>query len=71
VTGEEYHGVHKTLVERFGARSGEAVYTFFACLLAPGLSGLVAYASKQTLLFPSLGPPALLFFEQPTAKPSD
>ena len=42
MTGEEYHGVHKTLVERFGARSGESVYTFFACLLVPGLSGLVA-----------------------------
>ena len=70
MTGEEYHGVHKTLVERFGARSGEAVYTFFACLLALGLSGLVAYAPKQPLLFPSLVPTALLFFEQPTAKPS-
>jgi len=61
VTGDEYHGVHKTLVERFGARSGETVYTFFTCLLALGGSGLVAYASKQPLLFPSLGP---------TAKPS-
>ena len=70
MTGEEYHGVHKTLVERFGARSCETVYTFFTCLLALGGSGLVAYASKQPLLFPSLGPTALLFFEQPTAKPS-
>ena len=61
MTGDEYHGVHKTLVERFGARSGETVYTFFTCLLALGGSGLVAYASKQPLLFPSLGP---------TAKPS-
>ena len=34
------------------------------------MSGLVACASKQPLLFPSLGPTALLFFEQPTAKPS-
>ncbi len=62
MTGEEYYGVHKTPVERFGARSGETVYAFFACLLALGVSGLVAYASKQPLLFPSLGPTALLFF---------
>ena len=68
--GEGYHGAHKALVERFGARSGETVYAFFACLLALGVSGLAAYASKQPLLFPSLGPTALLLFEQPTAKPS-
>ena len=70
MTGEEYYGVHKTPVERFGARSGETVYAFFACLLALGVSGLVAYASKQPLLFPSLGPTVLLFFEQPTATPA-
>ena len=66
--GEEYHGVHKELVDRFGARPGEAAYTFVACLLALGVSGLAAYLAKQPLLFPSLGPTAFLFFEQPMAK---
>ena len=32
------------------------------------VSGLAAYVFKQPLLFPSLGPTALLFFEQPLAK---
>ena len=34
------------------------------------MSGLAAYIFEQPLLFPSLGPTALLFFEQPMAKPS-
>ena len=29
------------------------------------VSGLAAYLTKQPLLFPSLGPAALLFFQQP------
>ncbi len=65
MTGAGYHGVHKTLVERFGVRSGETVYAFFTCLLVLGVSGLAAHAFKQPLLFPSLGPTALLFFERP------
>jgi CBS domain-containing membrane protein len=34
------------------------------------VSGLAAWLFKQPLLFPSLGPTALLFFEQPLAAPS-
>ena len=34
------------------------------------MSGLAAWLFKQPLLFPSLGPTALLFFEQPLAAPS-
>ena len=64
------HGLHGRLVERFGGRVGEAVYAFVACLLALGLSGLAAYLAKQPLLFPSLGPTALLFFERPMAATS-
>ena len=48
----------------------EAVYAFVACLTALGLSGLAAYLAKQPLLFPSLGPTALLFFERPMAATS-
>ena len=59
-----YHGVHGKLVERYG-RAGDALYTFVACVIALAVSGLAAYLTKQPLLFPSLGPAALLFFEQP------
>lgn len=66
----EHHGLHARLVERFGGRVGEAVYAFVACLIALGLSGLAAYLAKRPLLFPSLGPTALLFFERPMAATS-
>ena len=66
---EGYHGLHGKLVDRFGT-NGDVLYTFVACLLALVVSGLTAYAFKQPLLFPSLGPTALLFFEQPLAQPS-
>lgn len=61
---EGHHGLHKRFVERYG-RGGDALYTFVACLLALAVSGLAAYLTKQPLLFPSLGPTAFLFFEQP------
>ncbi len=63
---EGYYGIHEKLVDRFGTK-GDALYTFVACLLALAVSGLAAYLFKQPLLFPSLGPTALLFFEQPLA----
>ena len=61
--GQRY-GFHERLAERFGV-GGDALYTFVACVLALAMSGLAAYLTKQPLLFPSLGPAALLFFEQP------
>jgi CBS domain-containing membrane protein len=64
-----YYGVHKKLVERYG-RAGDALYTFVACVIALAVSGLAAYLTKQPLLFPSLGPAALLFFEQPMSQGS-
>lgn len=67
---EEYHGFHKRLVDSFGSAQGETIYTFVACLLALAISGLAAWLFRQPLLFPSLGPTALLFFEQPLAAPS-
>ena len=68
--GEERHGLHERLVERLGERRGEALYTFACCLLALAVSGLAAYVARQPLLFPSLGPTAFLFFEQPMAEAS-
>ena len=70
MAGKERHGLHRRLVERFGARTGEAVYSFSTCLVALAVSGLAAYLAKQPLLFPSLGPTALLFFERPMAATS-
>jgi CBS-domain-containing membrane protein len=66
---EGYHGLHGKLVERFG-KAGDALYMFVACLLALAVSGLAAYLFKQPLFFPSLGPTAFLFFEQPMDPPS-
>ena len=61
--------MHRKLVERFG-KAGDALYMFVACLLALAVSGMAAYLLKQPLLFPSLGPTAFLFFEQPMDPPS-
>jgi len=63
---EGYHGVHEKLVDRFGTK-GDSLYTFVACTLALVVSGLAAWLFKQPLLFPNLGPTALLSFEQPLA----
>jgi CBS domain-containing membrane protein len=60
--------VHERLVERLGERWGEALYTFACCLLALAVSGLAANVAGQPLLFPSLGPTALLSFERPLAR---
>jgi CBS domain-containing membrane protein len=54
--------------ERLGERWGEALYTFVCCLLALAVSGIAANVAGQPLLFPSLGPTALLFFERPLAR---
>jgi CBS domain-containing membrane protein len=65
--GKGRRGLHERIVDRLGERWGEALYTFACCLLALAIGGLAAYVAKQPLLFPSLGPTALLFFEQPLA----
>jgi hypothetical protein len=36
----ERHGLHERVVERFGERWGEALYTFVCCLLALAVSGI-------------------------------
>lgn len=65
ITGRRY-GLHGWLTRRFGRR-GDALYNFVACLIALGVSGFVAYLFARPLLFPSLGPTAILFFESPMA----
>ena len=66
-----YGGLHGKLIERFG-KGGDAAYMFVACALAMAVSGLAAYLFEEPMLFPSLGPTAFLFFENPmdqTASP--
>lgn len=46
---------------RLGRCGGGAPYAFLTCAVALGISGLAAHALRQPLLFPSLGPTALLF----------
>lgn len=67
IGGTSHHGLHARLVGRLGEKRGEAAYSFVTCALALGIAGLAAYLLGRPLLFPSLGPTALLFFEQPLA----
>jgi CBS domain-containing membrane protein len=69
VEDEQHKGLQGRLSDRFGA-GGRAAYGFAGSAVAIGLCGLAAYLSKQPMLFPSLGPSALLFFEKPTAPES-
>jgi CBS domain-containing membrane protein len=66
---EQPQGLHDRLADRFGV-GGRAAYGSAGCAVAVALCGLAAYLFKQPMLFPSLGPSALLFFEQPTAPES-
>jgi CBS domain-containing membrane protein len=60
-------GLNRWLYERWG-NSGNALYTALGSLLTIGLSGLVAWALDEPLVFPSLGATAFLFFETPMAE---
>lgn len=63
------HGLNDWLYARFGNR-GNAIYTGIGSLLAMALSGGVAWAVDEPLLFPSLGATAFLLFETPMAEVS-
>ncbi len=54
--------------ERRAGRLGGGGYAFATCLVALAAVGLVALVARQPLLFPSLGPTVMLFFESPTQK---
>ncbi|HEU4896386.1 MAG TPA: HPP family protein [Actinomycetota bacterium] len=69
VEGQQHDGLQGRLAGRFGPGGG-AVYGFAGCAIGIAVCGLAAYLAKQPLLFPSLGPSALLFFEKPTAPES-
>lgn len=63
------YGVHARLTDRLGL-AGDALYTFIGSVIAIAGSSLAAYLFKQPLLFPSLGPTALLIFGAPLAEHS-
>jgi CBS domain-containing membrane protein len=65
---DERYDLHRRLVDRFGGKAGDALYSFVAGALAVAVSGLAAYLSGQPLIFPSLGPTAYLFFESPMSE---
>src|SRR3954447_3599118 len=61
------HGFNEWLYDKWGNR-GNAVYTFVGGLLTIALSGALAWALEEPLVFPSLGATAFLFFETPMAE---
>jgi CBS-domain-containing membrane protein len=60
-------GLNAWLYKRWGNR-GNAIYTALGSLLTIALSGLLAWALDEPLVFPSLGATAFLFFETPMAE---
>src|SRR4051795_10048269 len=60
-------GFNDWLYNKWGNR-GNAVYTFVGGLLTIALSGALAWALEEPLVFPSLGATAFLFFETPMAE---
>jgi CBS domain-containing membrane protein len=61
------HGFNAWLYDKWGNR-GNALYTFIGGLLTIALSGALAWALDEPLVFPSLGATAFLFFETPMAE---
>jgi CBS-domain-containing membrane protein len=60
-------GLNDWLYRKWGNR-GNALYTFLGGLLTIALSGVLAWALDEPLVFPSLGATAFLFFETPMAE---
>ena len=60
-------GLNDWLYRKWGNR-GNAFYTFIGGLLTIALSGALAWALDEPLVFPSLGATAFLFFETPMAE---
>lgn len=65
---KRWPGLKGRLHLRFG-EAGLGVYSFVGCLLTMVLIGLVGLCLKEPMVFPSLGPTVLLFFER-TTQPS-
>ncbi|MEA2480771.1 MAG: hypothetical protein QOJ07_2693 [Thermoleophilaceae bacterium] len=60
-------GLNRWLYDHWGNR-GNALYTALGSLVTIALSGLLAWALDEPLVFPSLGATAFLFFETPLAE---
>jgi CBS-domain-containing membrane protein len=60
-------GLNRWLYDKWGNR-GNAIYTALGSLLTIAVSGLLAWALDEPLVFPSLGATAFLFFETPLAE---
>src|SRR5215218_9481038 len=69
VEGDRPNEIQGRLIDRFGS-GGRAAYGFAGCAVVIAVCGLAAHLARQPMLFPSLGPSALLFFEKPTAPES-
>lgn len=68
---KRWPGLKGSLQRRLG-EAGLGVYSFIGCLLTMELIGLVGLCASEPMVFPSLGPTVLLFFErtkQPSACP--
>lgn len=64
MTASKRAGIQERLHSRFGT-VGDTLYMFVTVIAAIAVSGFAAHFAKQPLLFPSLGPTALLLFERP------
>lgn len=59
----DFTSLKKWLNDRFGQR-GIAFYAFLGCLSLIALIGITGLLLNRPMLFPSLGPTAILFFER-------
>jgi CBS domain-containing membrane protein len=59
--------LNKWRYDKWGNR-GNAIYTALGSLITIALSGILAWALDEPLVFPSLGATAFLFFETPMAE---
>lgn len=68
---DDFEGFKQWLYELFG-QQGIAFYAFLGCLTLMFLLGIVGFLLKWPMLFPSIGPTAILFFERgqrPASRP--
>ncbi|HET6528081.1 MAG TPA: HPP family protein [Balneolaceae bacterium] len=60
---DQFKGLKKWLDDHWG-QPGIAFYAFLGCLLTMAIVGTIALLVRWPLLFPSLGPTVILFFER-------
>ena len=64
------HGGLLGAAEERAGRAGAGAYAFALCLVVMAAAGLAGLLVRQPLLFPSLGPTLMLFFESPRQEAS-